>query len=230
MLEGTAARGLALVADAQGGTSTAYTILTDARRRTNRLADPYVWLDGYILDAQCTLGRRHGHPETATWVTDLNELASRSGMRELRVRSLLHGAALGAAVTPRRLDCSPRNSTTRSSTGSPSRWAAGRRSPPRFAALAIDAALLGLQALGAALTEAVVHSWDLAKATGQDTSIDDDLASTLLAQLEATIGRRCGQEAPCTLSASRSPSTQTAQQADRLSPSSADNPRSPWRR
>ena len=24
--------------------------------RTNRLADPYVWLDGYILDAQCTLG------------------------------------------------------------------------------------------------------------------------------------------------------------------------------
>ena len=71
------------------------TILADARRRANRLADPYVWLDGYILDAQCTLGRRHGHPETATWVEDLSELASRSGMRELRVRALLHGAALG---------------------------------------------------------------------------------------------------------------------------------------
>ena len=93
--EGTAARGLALIADAQGDTETAFTILADARRRANRLADPYVWLDGYILDAQCTLGRRHGHPDTATWVADLRELASRSGMRELRVRSLLHGAALG---------------------------------------------------------------------------------------------------------------------------------------
>jgi hypothetical protein len=54
-----------------------------------------VWLDGYILDAQCELGRRHGHADTAEWVQALRDLASRTGMRELALRSLLHGAALG---------------------------------------------------------------------------------------------------------------------------------------
>ena len=49
----------------------------------------------YILDAQCAMGVRHGHPMTATWVRTMQELASRTGMRELTVRSLLHGAALG---------------------------------------------------------------------------------------------------------------------------------------
>lgn len=93
--EGTAARGLALVADARGDTTRAFELLDDARIRCNRLADPYVWLDGYILDAHCELGRRHDHPNTGRWVDALRELASRSGMRELTVRALLHGAALG---------------------------------------------------------------------------------------------------------------------------------------
>jgi predicted metal-dependent HD superfamily phosphohydrolase len=61
------------------------------------LADPYVWLDGYILDTQCALGRRHGHPDTQRWIHQLRRLASRTGMRELTVRSLLHGAATGNA-------------------------------------------------------------------------------------------------------------------------------------
>lgn len=95
--EGMGARGLALVADANHDTDTAFQILADARRRANRLADPYVWLDCYILDAQCTLGCRHGHPETARWVDALSDIASRTGMRELRARALLHGAALGRA-------------------------------------------------------------------------------------------------------------------------------------
>ena len=41
------------------------------------------------------LGRRHGHPDTGLWVETLRNLASRSGMRELTLRSLRHGAALG---------------------------------------------------------------------------------------------------------------------------------------
>ena len=93
--EGMAARGLALLAEAQGETDNAFEILADARVRCNRLTDPYVWLDGYILDAQCELGRRYDHPATKQWVDTLRELASRTGMRELTVRSLLHGAALG---------------------------------------------------------------------------------------------------------------------------------------
>ncbi len=93
--EGISARGLALVAEATGETERAFEILSDARTRCNRLADPYVWLDGYILDAQCELGRRHGHTDTKLWVETMRKLASRTGMRELTVRSLLHGAALG---------------------------------------------------------------------------------------------------------------------------------------
>ena len=93
--EGMAARGLALVADARGETTRAFEVLADARTRCNRLADPYVWLDGYILDAQCVLGRRHDHPDTERWVDTLRELASRTGMRELIVRALVHGSAFG---------------------------------------------------------------------------------------------------------------------------------------
>src|SRR5215831_13873021 len=78
--EGISARGLALVAAAAGETSQAFTLLFDARARANRLADPYVWLDGYILDAQCQLGRQHGHPDTPAWVETLRTLASRTGM------------------------------------------------------------------------------------------------------------------------------------------------------
>lgn len=93
--EGMAARGLALVAEATGDTERAFALLADARARSGRLAEPYLWLDGYILDAQCELGRRHGHPETGVWIETLRNLACRSGMRELILRSLQHGAALG---------------------------------------------------------------------------------------------------------------------------------------
>ncbi|MET0492112.1 MAG: hypothetical protein ABW000_03180, partial [Actinoplanes sp.] len=61
----------------------------------NRLADPYVWLDCHVLDAQCELGRRHGHPDPGKWVAAMQELAARTGMRDFAIRSLLHGAALG---------------------------------------------------------------------------------------------------------------------------------------
>ena len=112
--EGMSARGLALLAEATGQTGRAFEVLSDARARCNRLADPYVWLDGYILDAQCELGLRHGHPDTRLWVGAMQELASRTGMKELTVRSLLHGAALGnegdaaaAALIAADIECPP---------------------------------------------------------------------------------------------------------------------------
>ena len=94
--EGMSARGTALVAEARGDVKSAFAILVEARVRANRLADPYVWLDGYILDAQATLGRRHGHSSTRSTVEALHVLASRTGMRDLLARAMLHGAALGA--------------------------------------------------------------------------------------------------------------------------------------
>jgi tetratricopeptide (TPR) repeat protein len=96
--EGISARGLALVAEAGGEADRAFELLADARRRATRLADAYLWLDGYILDAQCELGLRYGRPATAGWVEALRTLASRTGMRELTLRSLRHGAALGRAA------------------------------------------------------------------------------------------------------------------------------------
>jgi DNA-binding SARP family transcriptional activator len=93
--EGISARGLALVAEATGDVDRAFDAVLDARSRTTRLADPYVWLDVHILDALCELGRRHGHPATPDWVAEMRVRASRTGMRELTVRAMLHGAALG---------------------------------------------------------------------------------------------------------------------------------------
>ena len=94
--EGMAARGLALVAEAAGETDRAFETLLDARTRSNRLADPYVWLEAHILDALCDLGRRHRHPEARSWAESMHELTSRTGMRELTVRAMLHAATLGA--------------------------------------------------------------------------------------------------------------------------------------
>jgi DNA-binding SARP family transcriptional activator len=93
--EGTAARGLARLAEATGDATRAFEILADAVTRSSRLADPYMWLAVYILDTQCEFGRRHGHPDTPRWIDRMQELASRTGMRDLAVRSLVHGAAAG---------------------------------------------------------------------------------------------------------------------------------------
>lgn len=78
--EGMSARALALVAEARGDIDQAFAIMIDARIRCNRLADPYVWLEGYILQALCELGRRHGHPETASWADALDLLTDRTRM------------------------------------------------------------------------------------------------------------------------------------------------------
>jgi DNA-binding SARP family transcriptional activator len=94
--EGISARGLGLLASATGETDRAFALLADARARCSRLADPYVWLSVYILDAQCELGLRYGHPSTSEWIDTMVERASRTGMRELVVRAKLHRAALGS--------------------------------------------------------------------------------------------------------------------------------------
>ncbi len=93
--EGISARGLALLAEAHGDVEQAFAVLLDARARTNRLADPYVWLDVHILDALCDLGRRHDHPQTLAWASEMLDRSSRTGMRELTVRAMVHEAACG---------------------------------------------------------------------------------------------------------------------------------------
>lgn len=93
--EGEAARGLALVEAAAGDTDRALEWLLDARQRCRRFPDPYRWLQVSILDTMCDIGRRSGHPRAAEWIDLLCEQASRTGMRELTARGLLHAAAIG---------------------------------------------------------------------------------------------------------------------------------------
>ena len=111
---GSAARGLALVAEASGETQRAFEVLSDARARCNRLADPYVWLDVYILDAQCELGRRHGHPSTALSINTMRELVVTDGNE--RFCRALHDPNTCrlwvATATPPRRCCSLLTSTT----------------------------------------------------------------------------------------------------------------------
>lgn len=93
--EGISTRGRGLLAEQAGEFDRAFALLAEARARCARLTDSYVWLDVYILDTMCALGLRRDHPSTQDWIETMNERASRTGMRELLVRSLLHRAARG---------------------------------------------------------------------------------------------------------------------------------------
>lgn len=93
--EGVSGRGLALVAEASGETKRAFRVLQDARRRCRRLPDSYLWAEAYILDTQCSLGLAHGHESTADWIAKLYDLVTRTGMRELQVKAMIHRTRLG---------------------------------------------------------------------------------------------------------------------------------------
>lgn len=94
-LESIAVRGLGLVAVARGQANRGYRLLVDAPRLSRRLPDSYRWIEGYGLDALCTVAITQKQAATPRWIADLEALAARCGMRELLVRALLHRARLG---------------------------------------------------------------------------------------------------------------------------------------
>ncbi|NJN86509.1 MAG: SARP family transcriptional regulator [Leptolyngbyaceae cyanobacterium SL_7_1] len=94
-LESIAMRGLGLVAVARGQDSRGYQMLIDAPRISRRLPDSYRWIEAYGLDALCRVAIDQGQAAAPRWITDLESLAARCGMRELLVRALLHKALLG---------------------------------------------------------------------------------------------------------------------------------------
>jgi DNA-binding SARP family transcriptional activator len=93
--EGLAGRGIGLVADRRGDHESALRWLSEARLRCGRLPDTWAWVEGYCLDALCTLGIQHGRNTAIQWVADLDALATRTGMRELAARAYLHRSRLG---------------------------------------------------------------------------------------------------------------------------------------
>ena len=93
--EAMAARGIGRVEAAHGNADAAIGWLVDATVRAVRLPDAYLWAQGYTLDALCTVAIEHGARNAARWVTDLESLAARTGMRELLARAYLHRCRLG---------------------------------------------------------------------------------------------------------------------------------------
>jgi tetratricopeptide (TPR) repeat protein len=93
--EGVSGRGLALLAEAKGEPKQAFIILEDAAERCSRLSDTYIWAEAYILDTQCSLGLVHGHEDTPEWIEKLYDLVTRTGMRELQVKAMIHRTRLG---------------------------------------------------------------------------------------------------------------------------------------
>jgi tetratricopeptide (TPR) repeat protein len=86
--EGISCRGLGLVEARRGRRPQAIAWLADARARCTRVANPYQWMHGWILDALCAVAV--GDERLAGWIDELGALAARTGMRELVVRSYLH--------------------------------------------------------------------------------------------------------------------------------------------
>ena len=97
--EGIAGRGLGRVAIARGESQRAAEILISCIERCVRLPDAYLWGKGYALDILCGLAIAQAMPQASVWITELHNLAARSGMRELTVRAYLHRAAFGDSAS-----------------------------------------------------------------------------------------------------------------------------------
>ena len=103
--EAVAARSWGLVHAAAGEQTAAIARLREAAIRAVRVADPYVWIHAYCLDALAGVEIEAGVPEAPATVAMLETLAARADMREFVVRAALHRAALGdhAALESARL-------------------------------------------------------------------------------------------------------------------------------
>lgn len=89
-----AERVIAMVAAARGRSDTAIERLEMARLRMVKHPDS-TWLMAYLLDSLCTVAVAGRHPGAAGWINDLENLAGRTGMRELLARAYIHRHAVG---------------------------------------------------------------------------------------------------------------------------------------
>lgn len=95
--ESIATRGLGLVAASRGDTARALELLADAPRRCRRLPDTYLWIEAYGLDALCAVALEHDVASTALWISELESITARRGMRELLLRVMLYRVKMGDA-------------------------------------------------------------------------------------------------------------------------------------
>jgi DNA-binding SARP family transcriptional activator len=93
--EAMAARARGLLHEAAGDRGRALAWLRDAAQRAVRIADPYLWVHAYCLEAVVRVAIAEGAPDARERVAELERLAARGDMRELVVRAGLHRARLG---------------------------------------------------------------------------------------------------------------------------------------
>jgi hypothetical protein len=93
--EGAAARARGLLSARHGDTQGARGWLSDARARATRVADPYLWVVGHVLDALGGLMIEESDEDAEAVVDELSNLAGRAGMRELVARAQIHRGRLG---------------------------------------------------------------------------------------------------------------------------------------
>ena len=90
-----AARARGLLHEAAGERAAALASLRDAAARAVRVADPYVWVRGYCLEALAAISIDDGATDARDHVAELERIAAGGDMRELVVRAALHRARLG---------------------------------------------------------------------------------------------------------------------------------------
>lgn len=93
--EAMAARAKGLVHEAAGERAAALACLRDAALRAVRVADPYVWVHAYCVEALAAVAIADAAPDAGERVAELERMAARGDMRELVVRAALHRARLG---------------------------------------------------------------------------------------------------------------------------------------
>lgn len=93
--ESLGARGLGLVAAERDDYQSALAQLDEAPRLCRRFPDSYLWVEAYALEALCRVLVKVGAPVAPGVIAELETMASRTGMRELLVRAMLHRAAIG---------------------------------------------------------------------------------------------------------------------------------------
>jgi DNA-binding SARP family transcriptional activator len=93
--EAIAARARGLVYEAAGERASALSWLRDSTVRAVRVADPYVWMHAYCLEALAGVAIADAAPDARECVAQLERLAARGEMRELVVRAAAHRARLG---------------------------------------------------------------------------------------------------------------------------------------
>jgi hypothetical protein len=95
--EGMAARAIGVMETHAGNYAAARQWITDARRRNDRVSDPYAWVSGYIGLADLELAVREGSERAGSAAARPRDDTVHADLPEFLAWALVHEAEAGAA-------------------------------------------------------------------------------------------------------------------------------------